>query len=64
MTWAILKAHTQNNAGYVRLKSKDPQDTPEINFKYFDEGNDPTGTDLESVVDWGKFCAQYQPSSR
>lgn len=55
MTWAILKAHTQNNAGYVRLKSADPQDTPDINFRYFNEGNDATGTDLESVVNGVKF---------
>jgi len=55
LTWAILKAHTSNTAGYVRLKSNDPRDRPEINFRYFDEGNDPTGDDLKSVVDGVKF---------
>lgn len=55
LTWAILKAHTQNSAGTVRLRSADPLDTPLINFHYFDEGNDASGQDLESVVDALEF---------
>lgn len=39
LTWAILKAHTNNTAGYVELASADPRDRPYINFRYFDEGN-------------------------
>jgi choline dehydrogenase len=50
MTWAILKAHTNNTAGQVRLRSGDPRDTPEIQFHYFEEGNDTTGEDLDAVV--------------
>jgi choline dehydrogenase len=50
LTWAILKAHTQNRAGEVRLRSTDPQDTPLIDFNYFEEGSDTTGEDLDSVV--------------
>ena len=34
-TWAVLKGHTDNCSGYVKLKSKIPFDTPEINFKIF-----------------------------
>ncbi len=34
-TWVILKSHSQNNNGTVRLRSLDPSDTPEINFNYF-----------------------------
>jgi len=49
LTWAILKAHTNNTAGHVRLRSRDPQVPPAVNFRYFDEGNDPAGEDLESV---------------
>lgn len=49
-TWAILKAHTINTAGRVAIRSRDPRDVPDINFHYFDEGNDPTGEDLDSVV--------------
>ncbi len=50
LTWAILKAHTENRAGAVVLRSADPRDTPLINFHYFDEGNDAAGEDLDSVV--------------
>jgi choline dehydrogenase len=54
-TWAILKAHTNNSAGTVTLRSADPRDVPEINFHYFDEGNDAGAADLESVVDGLEF---------
>ncbi len=50
LTWAILKAHTQNRAGEVRLRSADPRDTPLINFRYFEEGSDNAGEDLDLVV--------------
>ncbi len=50
LTWAILKAHTENRAGSVTLRSADPRDTPEVNFRYFDEGDDTAGDDLRAVV--------------
>jgi choline dehydrogenase len=50
LTWAILKAHTENRAGEVALRSADPRDTPLINFRYFEEGSDTAGKDLDSVV--------------
>jgi choline dehydrogenase-like flavoprotein len=50
LTWAILKAHTQNRAGEVVLRSADPRDTPLINFRYFEEGSEAAGEDLDSVV--------------
>jgi choline dehydrogenase len=50
LTWAILKAHTENRAGEVVLRSADPRDTPLINFHYFEEGSDAAGEDLDSVV--------------
>ncbi len=49
-TWAILKAHTNNTAGRVSLRSRDPRDMPRIDFHYFSEGNDTTGADLDAVV--------------
>ncbi|MCY4597848.1 MAG: GMC family oxidoreductase N-terminal domain-containing protein [Bryobacterales bacterium] len=55
LTWAILKAHTNNTAGTVTLRSADPRDPPEINFHYFEEGNDTSGADLEAVVDGVQF---------
>ncbi len=50
LTWAILKAHTENRAGTVRLRSADPSDAPDIRFRYFDEGSDVDGRDLDAVV--------------
>jgi choline dehydrogenase len=38
LTWAILKAHTENPYGSVTLRSKDPLEAPEINFRYFKDG--------------------------
>jgi len=57
-TWAILKAHTNNTAGKVTLRSADPRDTPLIDFHYFSEGNDTAGEDLEAVVAGVKFVRQ------
>jgi choline dehydrogenase-like flavoprotein len=55
LTWAVLKAHTNNTGGTVTLKSADPRETPEINFHYFDDGTGKWQEDLESVVDGVKF---------
>jgi choline dehydrogenase len=49
-TWAVLKAHTVNRAGRVLLRSADPRDTPDIRFRYFEEGDDAAGEDLDAVV--------------
>jgi choline dehydrogenase len=49
-TWAVLKGHTVNRAGSVLLRSADPRDTPDIRFRYFDEGDDAEGEDLDAVV--------------
>lgn len=49
-TWAILKGHTKNHAGYVALKSNDPRDTPEINFKYFHDPENGMTDDLNAVL--------------
>ncbi|RYO80343.1 hypothetical protein DL766_007787 [Monosporascus sp. MC13-8B] len=37
---ALAKMHTQNTAGYVRLRSAGPLDTPDINFEPYEEGVD------------------------
>ncbi len=54
-SWTVLKAHTRNRAGTVKLRSADPRDTPEINFHYFTEGSDIEGEDLESVIKGVEF---------
>lgn len=63
-TWAILKAHTNNNAGVVRLKSVDPLERPYINFHYFDEGNDCKGEDLKALVHGMEFVRNITRSKR
>lgn len=58
LTWAVLKAHTNNRAGEVRLKSADPRERPSINFKYFVEGDPDDDQDLNSVVTGVKFVRE------
>jgi choline dehydrogenase len=55
LTWAILKAYTNNRAGRVTLRSKDPTKVPQIDFRYFSEGSDETGADIDAVVDGMEF---------
>jgi choline dehydrogenase len=53
-TWAILKGHTRNTGGTVKLRSANPLERPEINFHYFHEGTTANGedvADLEAVAD-------------
>jgi choline dehydrogenase-like flavoprotein len=55
LTWAVLKAHTRNRAGTIKLRSNDPRDTPLVNFHYFEEGDDAAGDDLHALVDAIRF---------
>jgi len=55
LTWAVLKAHTKNRSGTVKLRSADPRDLPLVNFHYFEEGDDARGEDLRAVVDAIRF---------
>jgi choline dehydrogenase len=45
----VLTSHTKNRAGTVTLRSTDPRDVPEIRFKYFDEGSDSQGVDMDAT---------------
>ncbi|HNP25809.1 MAG TPA: GMC family oxidoreductase N-terminal domain-containing protein [Nitrosomonas sp.] len=56
LSWTILKAHTCNTGGCVKLVDSDPRKSPYINFHYFNEGTDIDGEDLRNVVDSVKFC--------
>ncbi len=66
MTWVILKAHTNNQGGSVKITSNDPRARPAIDFHYFEEGTDATGDDLMSVVNGitlaRKMSAGMKPS--
>jgi choline dehydrogenase len=51
LTFALLKAHTNNRGGTVTLKSSDPREPPRIDFHYFEEGTDCSGDDLAAVAE-------------
>ena len=57
LTWAVLKAHTENRAGTVKLTSDNPREMPEINFHYFDDlkGAEWWREDLYAVVNGVEF---------
>lgn len=55
LTWVVLKAHTNNRAGEVTLRSADPRDMPLVNFRYFEEGSDVEGADLDAIVEGIRF---------
>jgi choline dehydrogenase len=64
LTWAVLKAHTNNRAGEITLRSADPRDTPQINFRYFQEGTPDGGQDLDSTVDGIRFVRRITAKLR
>jgi choline dehydrogenase len=49
-TWVVLKAHTGNTAGTVKLASADPLDPPHITFNYFDTGTIKNGEDQRDLI--------------
>jgi len=64
LTWAIVKAHTNNTAGTVRLRSSSPLDTPRVDFRYFEEGNDAKGEDLRAVVEGVKLVRRMNRGNK
>jgi choline dehydrogenase len=66
LTWVILKGHTQNRGGTVKLKSADPRVRPAINFHYFDDGDVDQGqdvNDLSAVVNGIEFVRKIADRS-
>ena len=62
VSWLILKARTQNCAGYVRIKSSDPTQRPEINFRSFCASNDAKspagGQDVLAIEEGVQFVEE------
>jgi len=52
LTWVVLKAHTTNRGGTVRLRSADPRETPIIEFRQFSDGGEE---DVDALVDGIRF---------
>jgi len=63
-TWAALKGQTRNKNGYVKLKSKDPTETPEINFNFFDKNNAEDQDDLNGVINGLKLARSIMRHDR
>lgn len=55
LSWTVLKAHTDNRAGRVTLRTSDPRDPPNVDFAYFEEGTPDRDEDLAAVVDGVRF---------
>ncbi|HKE13509.1 MAG TPA: GMC oxidoreductase [Kofleriaceae bacterium] len=49
-SWVILKGHTDNRAGTVKLRSADPRQRPAIDFHYFDDGSVDQGQDVNDLT--------------
>lgn len=62
LSFAILKAYSENRAGTVRLRSADPTEPPLINFRYFHEGTGGGERDLDAVVAGIRFCRNVSAS--
>ncbi|CAG8979109.1 hypothetical protein HYALB_00000242 [Hymenoscyphus albidus] len=50
--FSMVKFNPQNDLGTVRLTSKSPFDTPDINFRFFEKGGD---VDLQALADGVEF---------
>ncbi len=61
-SWAVLKAHTTNANGTVRLRSNDPRARPEINFAYFT--NAESSQDLNGLVQGIKYARVLGAASK
>ena len=59
-TWLVLKAHTQNRDGQVRLRDGSPLSTPLVRFNYFDERDPLADPDMQAVVAGVKFIRRIQ----
>lgn len=60
-SWIMLKAHTRNNAGTVKLVTADPRDTPSIDFNYFDSGttaDSAAAKDLQAIYEALNYSRQ------
>jgi choline dehydrogenase len=62
-TWIILKGHTKNAAGRVRLTSPDPRDPPDINLNYFDRRTPDVDEDADAVASCIEFVRKMTGSA-
>ncbi|KAI1815455.1 hypothetical protein GGS20DRAFT_330227 [Poronia punctata] len=53
-SWLILKGHTRNRAGTVKLISTDPRDMPNITFNNFAQGGEEDLQALYEAFQWSR----------
>ncbi|KAH8724244.1 choline dehydrogenase [Phaeosphaeriaceae sp. PMI808] len=51
---SIVKNHPQNRAGYVRLRSADPTEPPDINFMLYEQGKETDMGAIKWTVAWAR----------
>ncbi|KAI0406844.1 GMC oxidoreductase [Xylaria palmicola] len=49
---SMVKGSSVNNKGWVKLRSADPQDTPEINFNHYAAGAEYDMAAMKDVIAW------------
>src|SRR4051812_41953464 len=49
-----VKMHPQNRAGYVKIRSANPTEMPEINFRLYTEGSETDIGAIKDAVAWGR----------
>ncbi|KAI0449762.1 GMC oxidoreductase [Xylaria acuta] len=49
---SMVKGSSVNNKGWVKLRSADPQDTPEINFNHYASGSEYDLAAMKDVIGW------------
>lgn len=49
---SMVKGHSVNNKGWVKLKSSDPTETPDICFNHYAEGSEPDMNAMLDTVAW------------
>ncbi|EXF79386.1 GMC oxidoreductase [Colletotrichum fioriniae PJ7] len=52
--FSTVKMHPQNTAGYIKIRSADPTEPPQINFELYKEGAETDLGALAEVVAWGR----------
>ena len=63
-TWLLLKAHTKNTDGTVRLTDGSPFSRPAIAFNYFDEKDPLNDPDLLALVEGVKLVRRIEDQMR
>jgi choline dehydrogenase len=63
-TWLLLKAHTHNTDGTVRLADASPFTRPQIAFNYFDEKDPLADPDLLALVEGVKLVRRIEDQMR